>query len=78
VLTSDGLKNMITVGLGMRLFGPIRFDVGYGHVFYTDRNVTNSKSLQLNPIQPALAVPVGNGLYKIDSDIVSIGLDARL
>jgi long-chain fatty acid transport protein len=78
VLTSDGQKNMVTLGLGVKLFGPIRFDVGYGHVFYPDRNVTNSKSLQVNPIQPALAVPVGNGLYKIDTDVVSVGLDARL
>jgi long-chain fatty acid transport protein len=77
VLTSDGLKNMLTLGLGVKL-GRTRLDVGYAHIFYNDTNVTNSKSLQLNPIQPSLAVPVGNGLYKISTDIVSVGIDVRL
>ena len=76
VLTSDGLHNMITVGMGVRMFG-VRWDVGYGHMFTTDRTVTNSKSLQQNPIQPSLGVPVGNGTYKIDTDIVSVGLETR-
>jgi long-subunit fatty acid transport protein len=77
VLTSDNLKNMVTLGLGVKVRS-VRLDLGYGHIFYPDRNVTNSRSTQLNPIQPSLAVPVGNGLYKIDSDVISIGLDARL
>lgn len=78
VLTADGLKYMVTAGIGWKLWGPVRFDAGWGHIFYPDRNVTNSRSLQLNPVQPSLAVPVGNGLYKFDTDILSIGLDARL
>jgi long-subunit fatty acid transport protein len=78
VLTSDGLKNMVTIGAGLKVFGKVRLDIGYGHVFYLDRNVTNSQSWQVNPIQPDIKVPVGNGLYKIDSDVISVGLDARL
>ncbi len=76
VLTADGLHNMVSLGLGVRV-GPVRLDVGYAHLFTADRTVTNSKSLQLNPINPSIMVPVGNGTYKIDADIVSAGLDAR-
>jgi long-chain fatty acid transport protein len=76
VLTADGLHNMITLGGSLRL-GPVRFDLGYAHLFTLDRTVTNSRSLQLNPIQPTLAVAVGNGTYKIDTDIIAIGLNAN-
>lgn len=78
VLTPDGLRNLLCVGLGLRL-GPVRLDAGYSHVFFADRNVDygKSKSLQLNPIQPALAVPVGGGRYTIAADIISGGLEAR-
>jgi long-chain fatty acid transport protein len=76
VLTPDALRNLATVGIGFMVW-KARVDVSYAHVFYQDRNVTNSRSLQLNPIQPALAVPVGNGRYTIATDVVSLGLDAR-
>lgn len=76
VLTADGLKNMVTLGLGVRV-GPVRLDVGYAHIFTPDRTVANSEALQLNPIQPTLPVGVGAGTYKIDTDIIALGLDAR-
>jgi len=76
VLTPDALRNLLTFGLGL-ILGPVRLDAGYAHVFFTDRNVTNSQSFQLNPIQPALAVPVGNGRYTIAADVISGGLEAR-
>ncbi len=76
VLTADGLHNMITLGGSLKM-GPVRFDLGYGHLFTLDRTVTNSRSLQLNPIQPPLAVAVGNGTYKIDTDIIAVGLNAN-
>src|SRR5262249_42333351 len=37
VLTADGLHNMITFGLGVKV-GPARIDVGYAHLFTLDRN----------------------------------------
>ena len=57
----------------------IRGDIGYAHVFFADRNVNymTSTSFQLNPIQPAAAVPVGGGRYAISADILSAGLDVR-
>lgn len=76
VLIPDGWKNMITFGLGGRV-GPVRLDLGYAHVFYTDRDVTHSEATQLNPIQPPLPAAVGHGLYRIDADVLSVGLDAR-
>jgi hypothetical protein len=55
----------------------MRFDLGYGHLFTSERTVTDSDSLQLNPIQPALAVPVGNGRYTVATDIVSVGVNGQ-
>jgi long-chain fatty acid transport protein len=76
VLFPDGLKNALTVGIGVQA-GPVRFDLGYAHIFYTSRTVTTSQSYQLNPVQPSRMVPVGNGTYTMDTDVVSVGLDAR-
>jgi long-chain fatty acid transport protein len=76
VLTPDALRNLITVGFAVKVW-KARADIGYAHVFFQDRDVNNSRSLQLNPIQPALAVPVGNGHYSIAADVLSLGLDGR-
>lgn len=76
VLTPDGDKHLVTLGLAVRL-GKVRLDVGYAHLFQGDRVITNSRSLQLNPIQPSLAVPVGNGTYVVAADLLSLGLEAR-
>lgn len=76
VLTPDAARNLLTLGGSLKLWG-VRFDLAYAHVFFSDRNVTNSGSFQLNPIQPANAVPVGNGKYTIAADVISAGLDAR-
>lgn len=76
VLTPDALRNAICIGGGL-ILGPVRLDLGYSHIFFADRNVTNSRSLQLNPIQPSLAVPVGNGRYTVSADVLTAGLEAR-
>jgi hypothetical protein len=76
VLTPDALRNLLCIGSSL-ILGPVRLDIGYAHVFFADRNVTNSRSLQLNPIQPALAVPVGNGRYQVAVDILTGGLEAK-
>jgi long-subunit fatty acid transport protein len=76
VLTPDALRNVISIG-GSLILGPVRLDLAYAHVFFADRTVTNSESFQLNPIQPALAVPVGNGRYTISADVLTAGLEAR-
>jgi long-chain fatty acid transport protein len=79
VFAPDGLKNMIALGVGARLFGPVRIDVSYAHVFFNDRSVDwkASKSLQTNPIQPSLEVGVGGGDYHMAADILAAGLDGR-
>jgi long-chain fatty acid transport protein len=76
VFSPDGTHNLISLGLGVKL-GSVRLDLGYAHMFTLDRTVTNSKSNQLNPIQPSLAVPVGNGNYQVSTDIIALGLDGR-
>jgi long-chain fatty acid transport protein len=76
VLTPDALRNVLSLG-GSLVLGQVRLDLGYAHVFFADRTVTDSQSFQLNPIQPALAVPVGNGKYTIATDVLTAGLEAR-
>ncbi|HZS41071.1 MAG TPA: outer membrane protein transport protein [Polyangia bacterium] len=76
VLAPDGMHNMIALGGSLRVW-KLRLDFGYAHVFTADRNVSGSKFLQVNPIQPSLAVPVGNGHYVIDTDILTAGLEGR-
>lgn len=76
VLTPDGDKHLVTAGLSLRL-GRVRLDAGYGHFFQGDRVVTTSRSLQLNPLQPSLAVPVGNGTYVVAADVLSLGVEVR-
>lgn len=75
-LFPDGEHHMLTFGVGVRLW-KLRFDIGYGHIFTPDRNVSNSAVLQLNPINPSIAVPVGNGHYQIGTDILALGVEGR-
>jgi long-chain fatty acid transport protein len=81
VLTPDALRNILSLGGSLTIHAnrrmAIRGDLAYAHVFFADRNVTNSKSLQLNPIQPALAVAVGDGKYNIAADVITLGLSVR-
>jgi long-subunit fatty acid transport protein len=76
VFSPDGTHNLIALGVGVKL-GPVRLDLSYAHMFTTDRTVTNSKSLQLNPIAPSLAVAVGNGTYEVATDVLALGMDGR-
>jgi long-chain fatty acid transport protein len=76
VLTPDGDKHLLTLGVGVKI-GKIRLDAGYGHFFQADRVITDSRSLQLNPIEPSLAVAVGNGTYMVSTDVLSIGIEGR-
>ncbi len=76
VLAPDGIRNLVTLGFGVRV-GPVRIDLGYGHLFTTERTVTNSRAAQIDPIAPSMVVAVGNGRYQVATDILSVGLDAR-
>jgi long-chain fatty acid transport protein len=76
-LSGDGLKNVITLGGSLRM-GPVRFDLGYAHLFTLGRTVPldRAEGWQLNPIQPSLNVPVNAGTYQTDTDVVALGLNA--
>jgi long-subunit fatty acid transport protein len=87
VLVPDGLHNMLSLGVGVKL-GKVRLDLGYAHIFTLDRTVDHcaSRSLQIDPIQPGTglypcgpkdAIPVGGGTYHISDDLLALGLDAR-
>lgn len=76
VLTPDGEKHLLSLGVAVRI-GKVRLDLSYGHVFQADRTVTNSRSMQLAPMQPSIAVPVGNGTYKVANDVIAVGVEAR-
>ncbi len=77
VLTPDGLRNYLALGLSTKIKNKVRLDLSYAHVFIQDRTVTASESYQLNPIRPQLAVAVGNGKYSFEADILSAGLEGR-
>lgn len=79
VLAPDGLHNLLSAGVGVPLGagGSVRLDLGYGHLFTSERNINGSGALQLNPIQPALAVAVGNGRYTVATDIISVGASGQ-
>ena len=76
VVTPDGDKHLLAIGAALRL-GSWRLDLAYGHFFQADRYIRNSKSLQLNPIMPSIAVAVGNGLYAVSTDVLSLGFEKR-
>ena len=76
VLTPDGNKHLVSIGGSVRI-GTWRLDVAYAHIFQQDRIVSMSKSLQLNPIQPSIAVSVGEGRYEVRDDILSVGVEKR-
>jgi hypothetical protein len=71
----DSNKVMLTVGLGYAVAG-YRLDVLYAHEFKPDRMVDwrESRSLQVNPINPSGAVGVGGGSYSGSADVVGVGL----
>lgn len=75
VLAMDSDKFMLTLGLGYSWAG-YRFDLLYAHEFKPTRDVDfrESKSLQVNPINPTGAVAVGGGRYASSSDIIGIGV----
>jgi long-chain fatty acid transport protein len=77
VLTPDGTKHLVAIGASLRIGSSLRLDAAYAHIFQGDRTVTTSQSLQLNPIQPSLAVPVGNGRYAVSTDILALGIEGR-
>ena len=64
-----------TLGLGYSLFG-YRLDLLYAHEFKPERVVDfrESKSMQINPINPAGAVGVGGGSYRSSTDVIGVGL----
>lgn len=50
--------------------------ISYAHVFHMDRTVTNSQVTQITPLDASYGVVIGNGTYKVDLDLLSIGLKA--
>jgi long-subunit fatty acid transport protein len=78
VLAPDGLHNVIALGLSVYVW-KFRLDLGYSHIFTNERTVDyrRSNSLQLNPIQPGIAVPVTGGTYRVSADVLALGFDGR-
>ena len=86
-LTLDSSKWITGLGVSVRVSESVWLDVSYAHVFLQDRDVTNSQVPQPNPIRPPRspevppnaggAVPIGNGRYAMEADMVGIGLRWR-
>jgi long-subunit fatty acid transport protein len=73
VLQVDSDKLAIGLGATLRVGPSLRIDVGYSHIFYAARDVTDSVVEQLNPTNPEGAVVVGNGAYEASGDLFGIG-----
>ncbi|MBX3252178.1 MAG: OmpA family protein [Myxococcales bacterium] len=83
-LTLDSDKLVLGLGLSVEVKAGLWLDVSYAHVFMRDREVRNSQVPQPNPIRPDRnpgipptaggTVYVGNGDYRMEADIVGLGL----
>lgn len=75
VLAMDSDKVMLTMGLGYSLSG-YRIDLLYAHEFKPQRVVDfrESKSMQINPINPTGAEAVGGGSYSGSTDVIGVGV----
>jgi long-chain fatty acid transport protein len=83
-LTLDSGKVVLGLGASVEVKDGLWFDVSYAHVFIQDREVRDSRVPQPNPIRPPRnpdidpnaggAVYVGNGDYRMEADIVGLGL----
>ena len=75
VLATDPDKHMLTVGASYTV-GGFRLDVVYAHIFMASRSVDfrESKSMQVNAINPTGAVSVGGGSYSGFTDIFGFGV----
>jgi len=76
VLANDPNKHALTLGLGL-IIKSFRLDVAYAHIFLDSRVVhfNESRSKQVNPLNPTGAVAVGGGSYRGFTDIVGLGLN---
>ena len=78
-MTVDLDKIIASVGLGVGLGARWRLEAVYAHVFGFSRDVTGSRVLQLNPIEPSNpAVAVGDGHYEARGDILGLGLSWQM
>ena len=75
VLAMDSNKHIVSVGLGYVLFG-YRVDVLYSHQINPERVVDfrESKSPQINPINPTGAAMVGGGTYSGSINVLGLGV----
>lgn len=75
----DSHKLGLFLGLTVEVWR-FAFDIGYGHVFFLDREVDNSIVRQINPLQPQeeeLYTIVGNGAYQSSIDIFALAIRAQ-
>lgn len=83
-LTLDSDKFIVGLGASIRVHRNVSIDVSYGHIFLRNREVTNSRVPQPNPIRPprSMDVPptaggqvyVGNGSYRMEADMFGLGI----
>jgi long-chain fatty acid transport protein len=74
--STDVMKHGLTFGAGVTL-GPISLHLGYAHVFFADKNITNSQMHLTNPLDPANASIIGNGQYHFSQDMITTGVGGQ-
>ncbi len=86
-MTLDSDKLVATLGASVRLSEAWWLDAAYGHVFLRDRTVRDSRVYQPSALRPPRspdvppnaggAVPIGNGDYAMEADMVSVAVRWR-
>ncbi len=86
-MTLDSDKLIASLGASLRLGEQWWLDAAYGHVFLRNRSIRNSRVYQPSALRPSRspdvppssggAVPIGNGDYAMEADVLSVALRWR-
>jgi long-chain fatty acid transport protein len=73
VATPDGNKHLLSVGASYEI-GALRIDVVFAYAIQPTVTVTDSASLQIDPVRDSQPAPVGNGTYSASTYIAGAGI----
>ena len=85
VATPDTAKHIIAIGGSYEIGSDfnvgagraLRLDAAFAYLVQPPVTVTNSMSLQIDPVRDSQPVPVGNGTYSANGFVVGVGVSYR-